>query len=70
MRGPGESYSGVILNLGWWANDRGKVGSASLRRWSRDLTNKKIALSLARDSMRQGHDVIRIEGRNGAVIDK
>jgi hypothetical protein len=29
---------------------------------SRDLPSKEIALSLARDWMRQGHDVIRIEG--------
>ena len=37
---------------------------------SRDLPNKEIALSLARDWMRQGHDVLRIEGPNGVVIDK
>ena len=27
-------------------------------------------LSLARDWLRQGHDVLRIEGPNGAAIDK
>jgi hypothetical protein len=35
------------------------------------LPSKDIAVSsLARDWARQGHDVLRIEGPNGAVIDK
>jgi hypothetical protein len=37
---------------------------------SRDLPSKEIAFSLARDWARQGHDVLRIEGPNGTVIDK
>jgi hypothetical protein len=37
---------------------------------SRDFQSTEIALSVARDWLRQGHDVIRIEGPNGVVIDK
>jgi hypothetical protein len=37
---------------------------------SRDLPSKEIALGLARDWIRWSHDVMRIEGPKGAVIDK
>jgi hypothetical protein len=37
---------------------------------SRDLPNEVAALSLARDLMRQGTAVIRIQGPNGEVVGK
>ena len=37
---------------------------------SSDFPSKEIALSLARDWQRQRHDVLRIEGPNGVVVDK
>jgi hypothetical protein len=37
---------------------------------SRDLPSKEAVLSLVRDWRYHGHDVLRIEGPNGVVIDK
>ena len=37
---------------------------------SSDLPSREAALSLARDWRRHGHDVLRIEGPNGLVIDR
>jgi hypothetical protein len=47
-------------------NPRNEDGEAK----SRDLPSNEIALGLARDWLRQGHDVLKIEGPNGTVIDK